>query len=102
MRVVHKEGNVMVEKQTWFFMSYVSAFFSIYLLSIAYPVILTVFKAPAIPVEQSYVYSANATMVGLTGMNNMSSWFPTLALIIISVVIIGFIISYFSMGRAME
>ena len=92
----------MVEKKEWFFLSYISAFFSVYLMSIGYPVVLTVFKAPAIPIEQSYMYSANATIVGLTGVNSMSNWFPTIAIAIAFVVIIGFIVASFTMGKAME
>lgn len=42
----------------------------------------------------------NATGYGLSSMETLTSWLPTLALIVIAAVIIGIIIRYFMVGRS--
>jgi len=45
--------------------------------------------------ENSTAY--NATVNGLEGLEEFSSWLPTLALIVVAAVIIGIIVTYFAM-----
>lgn len=42
--------------------------------------------------------AVNATVDGLEGLEEFSSWLPTLALIIVAAVIIGIIVAYFGFG----
>lgn len=89
----------MVEKQTWFFISYASAFLSVYLMSLAYPLIATSFQV-AVPMN-TFTMSYNATMTGLVGVQNIGSWFPLISVVIVMTAIVGLITASFAFGRGM-
>ena len=43
-------------------------------------------------------YAANASTYGLQSINTLSSWLPTIAIIVAAAVVIGIIIMYFRFG----
>src|SRR3990172_2369029 len=98
--MVRKKGYKMVEKQTWFLISYCSAFLFVYMLATAYTIIPSVLGIEY-PVTNEFVASYNTTTSGLTGLNTLGSWMPLFAIIILTVLISSIALSYFSMGRAM-
>ena len=84
----------MVNKP-WMFMGYLSAFFSVYLMSVAYSIFPTIFDYS--PSYNTFTYEMNATAVTSVG-----SWAPTLGLVIAAMIVIGIIFSGFSMRKGLK
>ena len=83
----------------WFFVSYVSAFFSVYVISIIYSIIPETFGmgTPTATAWNSYTYQVNATLAYST---TMISFLPFVLVILIIIACTGLLSSSEAMNRA--
>jgi hypothetical protein len=89
----------MMEKQAWFFVSYVSAFFSVYLMSIAYSILPEALDMPAPTAWNAYTYQVNATMANTA---TMISFLPIILVVLILAACVGLLSSGEAMKKGME
>ena len=92
----------MVDKKSWFYIGYFSAFLFVYFCSIAYSIFPTILNTGTPVAWNTYTYTANATYSTMSGFGTTSNWLPIFGVVIASIIVVTFLIGSFSFQRGLN